>query len=269
MTNSVSHTINQPQFDYRALLIADVHLGGFDQNTNRQIEQDFVDLLDYCKHHCNKLVILGDLFDHWMEYPGSRPHIANDAVSALINLSISGFPVLYITGNHDNWMRSYFQDHGIDVEHEYRLVTWDDFRVLLTHGDGITSSEWNFPRPMLHRFLRNDYFVRLYQRIFPEKTGLKLMKGFSKISGARPSSSTKQRLDEWCRNLLREDLADTVICGHHHEVRDEKINDKRYLNTGNFFRDRNLILYANKEFHSVIWDGTLSQLQATHSAGIL
>ncbi len=267
LTDTVSQTINQPQYDYRALLIADVHLGGFDETTNRKIEQDFVDLMDYCKHHCNKLVILGDLFDYWMEYPGSRPDIANDAVSAIINLAESGFPVLYITGNHDNWMRSFFRDYGVDIEHEYRMVIWDDHRVLLTHGDGIASSKWNLPRPIIHRFLRNDYFVWLYQRILPEKTGLKLMKGFSKVSSVRPLTSNRQKLDEWCRSLLLQDLADTVICGHHHEVRDEMINEKRYLNTGNFFRDRNLILYANKEFHSVMWDGSKGQLQVTHSAG--
>ena len=263
----IDSELSQPRVDNRILIVADAHLGGFDRHTNRIIEQDFIHLLGYAESNCNQLIILGDLYDYWMEYPGSHPDVAADATAALTNLSRSGFSVLYITGNHDNWMRSYFSDHNIEVEHEYRIVNFDNLRVLLHHGDGFISSKWEYRRPWLHRILRNPGFVSLYQRIFPEKTGLALMKWFSKISSLSSSKNARQKLDDWCRMALQRSWADVVICGHHHQVRYETNGNKRYINTGNFFKDRSLILYANNDFHPVIWDGKSLQIQEKHSAG--
>ena len=247
------------------MLVADIHLGGFSKSKNREIEADFIQLLDYCRTYCTQLIILGDLFDYWMEYPNSRPVFAEATVNKLKELAQDGFPVLYITGNHDNWMRDFFSKNGIEIEHEYRLVTWDNQRVLLLHGDGLADPDWGRMRPKLHRFLRNPYFIDMYQKLLPELMGLWLMKWFSKISSIKPSRSSRIRLDEWCLRILDQDKTDVVVCGHHHYTRDINSSGKRYLNTGNFFNDRTLILYANKSFHPVKWNGTEELIEASPS----
>lgn len=254
-----------PEPDRRVMIVADIHLGGFTQSQNREIENSFLALLDYCRTYCTELIILGDLFDYWMEYPGSRPALAESVVEKLTRLAGQGFPVLYITGNHDNWMRDFFIKRGIQIEHEYRLVTWDNRRVLLMHGDGLSDEYWNRPRPKLHRLLRNPYFIDMYQKILPEPLGLWLMKWFSKISSIKPSRASRERLDLWCRRVLEQDKTDVVVCGHHHYTRDENYANKRYLNTGNFFSDRSLILYANKDFHPVRWNETDHRIEVSPS----
>lgn len=265
ISSELTEPLYTPEPDRRILIVADVHLGGFSQAVNKEIEESFLKLLDYCRENCTQLIILGDLFDYWMEYPGSRPVIAEKVVCRLTQMAADGFPILYITGNHDNWMHSFFSDQGIDIEHEYRIVTWNGRRVLLLHGDGLANQAWEMPRPKLHRLLRNSSFVTMYQKIFPEPVGLWLMKWFSKLSGLKPSRKTRENLDLWCRRILEDGLTDVVICGHHHYRRDEKLMHRRYLNTGNFFADRSLILYANNEFHPVTWNDASKTSEATLS----
>ncbi len=265
ISSELTEPLHTPEPDRRVLIVADVHLGGFSRAVNREIEESFLKLLDYCRENCTGLIILGDLFDFWMEYPGSRPVLAEKVVQKLTKMAANGFPILYITGNHDNWMHSFFSECGIDVEHEYRIVTWNNRRVLLLHGDGLSDQSWGIPRPLLHRLLRNSNFVKMYQSVFPEPAGLWLMKWFSKLSSLKPSRKSRDKLDLWCRRILEEGHTDVVICGHHHYRRDEKLKHRRYLNTGNFFAERSLILYANKEFHPVKWSETSTKTEATLS----
>ncbi|HBQ60690.1 MAG TPA: UDP-2,3-diacylglucosamine diphosphatase, partial [Balneolaceae bacterium] len=51
------------------IFLSDVHLGAFSAKTNKQIEEDLLALIEYCKQRHIELHILGDLFDYWMEFP--------------------------------------------------------------------------------------------------------------------------------------------------------------------------------------------------------
>ena len=62
---------------------------------------------------------MGDLFDFWFEYEHVIPRGYEKVLSKLNELVEGGIKVHYILGNHDFWMRDYFQkDLGIKVYRE-------------------------------------------------------------------------------------------------------------------------------------------------------
>ncbi|MEX0685586.1 MAG: UDP-2,3-diacylglucosamine diphosphatase [Balneolales bacterium] len=245
----------EPEKKY--LFISDVHLGGFDSDKNSAIEKDLISMLDYAETMEMEIIILGDLFDYWMEYPNQIPDVAPAVLARFERLHAKKTRTLYITGNHDNWTHTYFMNIGFDVEHECRMININGQRVLLLHGDGLVEKSLGFPRPLLHRMIRNKNFVTMYKRILPPSTGIGITRYYSRIN--RKLKSNRQpgnpELDTWAINRIKDGHADTVICGHHHKPIFKTLGKRVYMNLGNFFNDRMAGIYAHKSFYPVIWNG--------------
>jgi UDP-2,3-diacylglucosamine hydrolase len=236
------------------LFVSDIHYGAFEADENLDIEEDLISLIQYCSDQNIRLNLLGDLFDYWMEYQDYHPEFGSRLLEMLqTHMSVAG-PVLYITGNHDNWTSGYFSSLGFDVEPEYRILKMGGYRVMVLHGDGLKNRDINLPRPMLHRFLRNKKFIWLYQFLLPPGPGLKLMKKFSGYCRKRPVPGTG-RLDGWASEYLSKSEIDFVICGHDHVPRHETFPYGTYINSGAFYAYRTAVKYTNGDFELVIWDG--------------
>jgi UDP-2,3-diacylglucosamine pyrophosphatase LpxH len=246
------------------LFVSDVHLGGFQNDLNKIIERDFLELMKFAEKNNFCIVILGDLFDYYMQYGSYVPEISRNVFRWFSEYhTVTDKRSLYITGNHDNWDSGMISLAGFDTEHEYRLITLANSKKLLVfHGDGLSDSFFDYPRPAFHRLLRNQYFVRLFRLLTNGRFGNRIMKGFSQWKRSHPGddAADKARLDNAAKRMLSKEFADIVICGHHHESR--FISDKHglYINTGAFFSDRTLSVYTNESFQLVRWDGTKKQL---------
>jgi UDP-2,3-diacylglucosamine pyrophosphatase LpxH len=253
-----------PQSVDQLLFVSDVHLGGFQDDENSIIEQDFINLMKYAQNNGFSIVILGDLFDYYMQYGSYVPEMSRNVFRWFAEYhTVTDNRSLYITGNHDNWDEGMIAKAGFDTEHEYRLITLSDSRkILVFHGDGLSGNFFEYPRPVFHRLLRNRYFVRLFKLLTGGPFGNRIMKEFSQWKRKYPGNDLpeKAKLDEAAKRMLKKRLADIVICGHHHETRFIKESDGFYINTGAFFSDRTLSVYTNGSFRLVRWDGTANQL---------
>jgi len=236
------------------IFLSDVHLGAFDNETNENIENDLLSLIDYCKEHEIGISILGDLFDYWMEYPANVPDLGEKVLKAFSVFNQNHEPVLYITGNHDNWTRDYFTNLGFDVESEFRIQNLSGKKVLLHHGDGMSEKSLGLTRPLFHRILRNKTFVNIYQTIFPFNAGVRLMKGFSKLN-RRFNKPDRRQLDSWSEYTLKSTDINLILCGHDHIPRTETFDFGTYINLGTFFHHRSLVLYTENQFRLVTWNG--------------
>ena len=241
------------------LFISDVHLGGFTHEMNYQIEQNLISLLDYAYEQNLDIIILGDLLDYYMQYGDFVPECGITVFNWFKEYhQKSGKKSLFITGNHDNWDYGFFNTIGFDTEHEYRILMLPTGeRVLMMHGDGLKESLFEFPRPWFHRLLRNPYFVGSFKTITTPAFGNSIMRSFSAWSRNNDSHdvSDKAHLDQHAIRLLKANMADIVICGHHHEIRDQYVNQKRYINTGAFFKNSTVCLYTTGSFNLVTWHG--------------
>jgi len=256
----MSQTVNQDTDsnpEYPIIFISDVHIGAFPKDKEHEIERDLLDLVDFAENNGYAICVLGDLFDYWMEYPNKRPAIGSRILERFALFNKKNGNSLYITGNHDNWVYNYFEDKcGFDLEHEYRIIKLEENSVLLLHGDGVDDELLELPRPYFHRLLRNPKFVFIFRHVLPPSLGITVTKWFSRLSRTVDQKGEKectQEIDQWAKQMLREQKFDVIICGHHHYPRFININSGLYINLGNFFNDRTFAVYNNDGFQLVKW----------------
>jgi UDP-2,3-diacylglucosamine pyrophosphatase LpxH len=117
--------------EFRSLFISDVHLG----TRGCQAER----LLEFLRcHDAETIYLVGDIVDGWQLKSGwywPQPH--NDIVQKLLRKARKGSRLVYIPGNHDEFLREYCGTHfgGVQVV-EYAFHTAaDGRRYVVTHGD--------------------------------------------------------------------------------------------------------------------------------------
>ncbi|MDR8390208.1 metallophosphoesterase [Aliifodinibius sp. S!AR15-10] len=244
-----------------SLFLSDVHLGGFSDKKNRQLEHDLIKLIDFCQEHEIKIYILGDLFDFWMEYPGHVPSLGRKVNERFKEYNDALGPTLYITGNHDNWTRSYLPGIGFRIEPNYQSLATDEQKLLLLHGDGLLTENDGLRRPPMHQLLRNETFIKVYQTLLPPAAGLWVMKWFSRLN--RFFGSFKEDitlLNSWAEKTLNEGDFDIIICGHDHFPRKKEFDFGTFLNLGTFYKHRTMAFYNNNDINIVVWDSGSRQL---------
>ncbi len=116
---------------FRALFISDVHLG----SRACKAEQ----LLDFLRHHdADTIYLVGDIVDGWQLRSGWHwPQSHNDVIQKLLRKARKGSRLIYVPGNHDEFLRDYFGTHfgGVVVTEQAIHVAADGRRYVVTHGD--------------------------------------------------------------------------------------------------------------------------------------
>jgi len=116
---------------YRAIWISDVHLG------TRGCKAEF--LLDFLRHNdARTIYLVGDIVDGWrLRKSWYWPQTHNDVVQKLLRKVRHGTRVIYVPGNHDEWLRDYvsLRFGGVEMAEEAVHVTADGRRLLVIHGD--------------------------------------------------------------------------------------------------------------------------------------
>lgn len=127
---------------FRALFISDVHLGTRGCQAGR--------LLDFLRHHdARTIYLVGDIVDGWaLRSSWYWPQAHNDVVQKLLRKARAGAAIVYLPGNHDEFLRDYYGTHfgGIDVREQAIHEGPDGRRYLVVHGDFfdfvVTQARW-------------------------------------------------------------------------------------------------------------------------------
>lgn len=215
----------------QALFISDVHLGSKGSKATQVLEV-------LKQYQPETLFLVGDIIDGWLLKRKFRwPQSHTNVIRKIMSYSKNGTKVIYIPGNHDEFMRDYLDLHfgNIEVHNEY---IWNN--TYITHGDlydgvvklkwlGILGSvgydlaisidrrlkSWGYKRS-LSKFLKNSV-----------KEAVKFMTSFE---------------EEIVRQGIKHNC-DTVMCGHIHHPDDKIVNGVRYLNTGDWIENNSYIIY--------------------------
>lgn len=116
---------------------SDQHFGAPTAELSLPREKKFVAWLDQIKQDAEVLFIVGDLFDFWFEYKTVVPKGFVRVLGKLAELSDQGIQIHFFVGNHDLWMRDYFQTElNIPVYHDNKEFTFNNKTFLIGHGDG-------------------------------------------------------------------------------------------------------------------------------------
>lgn len=216
----------------KALFISDVHLG----SRNSKAGELTAVLEEYFPE---TLYIVGDFIDGWLlakknYWPASHVNLLNK----VLHLISEGTKVVYVTGNHDEFLRSYKKlDFG-------KLIVVDEVIVedhLIIHGDRF-DSVMNASRnlALIGTFFADamknisDFFGAI-QRSLRIPTS-KRVKRFRKklFDGYVSAYQSIAKYENVLTQYAEEKGCHTVICGHMHKEADLKVGDIRYLNCGDW-----------------------------------
>lgn len=123
-------SIDKPARYHRSNFLSDMHLG------TRLSRADLI--LEFLRaHDAGTLCLVGDIVDNW--YPLSRNWRTahHDVLRRFLELPRTDTRVVYVPGNHDNFLRNYAGSNFGDIEVEMHVVHEgaDGRRYLLAHCD--------------------------------------------------------------------------------------------------------------------------------------
>ena len=160
--------------------LSDFHLGAPDPVTSLQREKLIVSFLDSIKHQADSIFIVGDVFDFWYEYKKVVPRGYVRLLGKLAELTDSGIAIYFFVGNHDMWMKNYFQKElNVPVYFEPREFVFNQKQFLIGHGDGIGPGDHGYKT--LKKIFRNPFCQWLFG-VFPPSVGIGLANFFSRKS---------------------------------------------------------------------------------------
>lgn len=238
--------------------LSDFHLGAPDHASSLEREKIIVQFLDKIKHDAAEIFLVGDMFDFWYEYRKVVPKGFVRLLGKLGELADAGIVMHFFVGNHDMWMRDYFQqEFNMPVYFHPKEFERHGKKFLIGHGDGLGPGDHGYKR--LKRIFRNPVSKFLFG-IFPPMLGMGLANYLSRRSRAQTGASEEIFLGEdkewliiYCKEVLTERKIDFFVFGHRHLAIDYRLNeDSRYINLGDWIH---YYTYA-------IFDGSVMELKS-------
>jgi UDP-2,3-diacylglucosamine pyrophosphatase LpxH len=218
---------------FRTLFISDVHLG------SRAAKADF--LIDFLRHHeAETIYLVGDIVDGWrLRRSWHWPQSHNDVVQKVLRQARKGTRVVYIAGNHDEFLRMFQGVHfgGILVADRAVHETADGRRFLVIHGDQFDTVVMN-ARWLAYLGDRAYELAILTNRLVTRVRRFFGLPYWSFSSWAKVKVKKAVNFIGAFQDVLAEEArrstVDGVICGHIHHAAMERFGDVEYINTGDW-----------------------------------
>lgn len=217
----------------RTLWISDVHLGTRDCQAEH--------LSQFLKrYHADRIYLVGDIIDGWKLRGGMYwPQAHTNVIRRLLTMSKRGTEVIYVTGNHDEFLRRYSKlvlgnIHLVDqAEH----LTADGRRLLVIHGDQFDVIT------RYHRWLAflgdSAYEFTLTLNRWLNHWRARYGYGYWSLSAylKHKVKSAVNFISDFEEAIARECVKQGfhgVVCGHIHHAEIRKVGEIDYLNCGDW-----------------------------------
>ena len=231
----------------KIFFLSDFHLGAPDADRSREREKLVVSFLDRIKDEAAVIFIVGDLFDFWYEYRTVVPRGFVRILGKIAELTDAGIQIHFFVGNHDMWMKDYFEKElNVPVYFDPKEFSFNERKFLIGHGDGLGPGDHGYKR--LKKIFRNPFCQWLFG-ILPPAVGIGLANYSSRKSRASTGQSEevffgeeKEWLIIYSKEVLKEKNIDYFVFGHRHLPIDFRLNSvSRYINLGDWI---NYFTYA-------------------------
>ena len=239
---------------------SDNHLGAPADDISRVREKKFVNWLDFIKKDASSIFLLGDLFDFWFEYKTVVPKGFTRVLGKLAEISDSGIKINFFVGNHDLWMRDYFQKElGIEVHHKPLKIKINESKFFLAHGDGLGPGDIGYK--LMKGVFTNPVSKWFFRWLHPD-IGVSLGKYLSQKNKLISGDENVEFLGEqkepsvvFSKSKLKEEHFDYLIFGHRHLPIEIPLNEKaKYVNLGDWIRNYTYGVFDGKKFELKVWN---------------
>lgn len=199
---------------------SDFHLGLKSGSDPVEREKKVVRWLNSIAPDAKEIFLVGDIFDFWWEYKLVVPKGFTRFLGTISNISDSGIPVHFFTGNHDMWMKKYFEEEcGVTVHNVPLTRVFDGKKFHIAHGEGLGSQSIGYK--ILLSIFRNKPLRVMYSSLHPwfgvgfgHKWSLhsRLAKGIS----LKYLGDDREDLIRYARQFLMNEKIDYFVFGHRH-----------------------------------------------------
>lgn len=218
---------------HRTLFISDVHLGSKPAKAEC--------LIDFLRHNeADTIYLVGDIVDGWrLKRSWHWPQAHNDVVQKLLRQARKGTRIIYIAGNHDEFLRGFQGTHfgGVVVADRVTHEAADGRRYLVIHGDQfdsiVHSVRWlaYLGDKAYDASILVNRIVALFRRLL----GLPYW-SFSSWAKVRVKKAVNfiSAFQNLVADEARRSHVEGVICGHIHHATIETIGGIAYMNSGDW-----------------------------------
>lgn len=257
----------QPQ-RFRTLFISDLHLG----TKGAQAEA----LLEFLKQHeADTIYLVGDIIDGWrLRSSWYWPQHHNDVVQKLLRQARKGARIVYVPGNHDEFLREFCGNLFGSIEVCDSLVheAADGRRYLVIHGDA-------FDMVVRHaRWLAflGDWAYVMALALSTRINVVRRRMGFTYWSLSAWAKARVKNAVNYIGNF-EETLAaeaarhevDGVICGHIHSAAIRDFEGFTYINTGDWVESCTAVVeHENGRMELIHWAPFSTVLNAGRVAAV-
>jgi UDP-2,3-diacylglucosamine pyrophosphatase LpxH len=247
-----------------AIFVSDLHLG-----TRSSQDQRFLDFLK--AYDTSTLYLVGDLIDGWrLKRSGwFWPQGHNDVLQKLLRKARKGTKIVYIPGNHDEFLRNFLglKFGGVKIVDRIIHTTVLGKRFLVLHGD-------QFDMVVRHAVWLasvGDVLYDLALWLNRQINAVRRRLGFTYWSlSAWAKYRVKQavnymgRFEEVLVAEARREGVDGIVCGHIHHAAIEQYDGITYLNSGDWVESCTAVIeHLDGRFEIVRW----LEVEASHRAG--
>lgn len=222
---------------YRTVFISDLHLGSKHCRAK--------ELIKFLKTvRCENLYLVGDIIDGWrLQKKWYWPKEHTDVLRQIVKMSNRGINVVYIPGNHDEFLRSFIGKSSkfgnIKIQQRAIYTSLSGQKLLVIHGD-------LFDYLMKTRFGRSimalgDWAYDVIAWINIKYNQWRSLRGLSYFSiakylksKAKTASNFVGTFEDEMVKYCKKKKYDGIICGHIHTPRISVIDDVLYMNDGDW-----------------------------------
>jgi UDP-2,3-diacylglucosamine hydrolase len=208
-------------------------------NREKSLERErlFVQWLDEIKVDAEAIYLVGDVFDFWFEYKKVVPKGYIRLLGKLAEISDSGIPIHFFTGNHDMWLFDYLEKEiKVSIYKDPIEISLKGKQFFIGHGDGLGPGDKGYK--IIKTIFRSRICQWLFERIHPN-LGISIAEYWSKKS--RIANGVKDEkfygedelLTQFCKEKMKTTEVDYFIFGHRHLPLEINLGDNTtYINLG-------------------------------------
>jgi UDP-2,3-diacylglucosamine pyrophosphatase LpxH len=232
-------------------VISDLHLGTYGCHAK--------EIVNYLQSISPNLLILnGDIVDGWQFNKRYFPAAHLEVINEILTLQHNGTRVVYITGNHDEFLRRYSDLNIGNFQLTDKLIIEIDGKLTwIFHGDVFDNTTKGSAK-LLAKLGGKGYDMLILINRFINFSLQKL--GKEKISISKKIKNSVKKavryisdFEETAASLAIEHNYDYVICGHIHQPQQKVITNKHgkviYLNSGDWIENLTSLEYYEHGWH--------------------